>query len=329
MQMNSYLHQGEIIYKGDQSIRLDLFLANSLPGLSRSQIQRSIENGGVTVDGVIEKSKYKLISGDIIKYSIDDGERDISHIPAEDIPLDIIYENDDVIVINKKAGLATHPTPSQTTNTLVNALLGYYNAITEAIYEPDNPKSSIRAGIVHRLDKNTTGVMIVAKNARALRSLSSQIKHRHVDKKYIALCFGSPDEKDGQLINFLGRDPKARRTFSEVGESKGKKAILNYKIVSNHLDKSNRTYSLIEFSLITGRTHQIRAQSRLWGYPIIGDDLYYSAESRQASSTLGANRQLLHSYRLSITLPGGTKPSLFEAPLPSDLVTVLKNLQKL
>lgn len=324
--MNNIIKTGRLNFEEDQPVRLDLFLAQNFSDLSRSQIQLSIEQGLVKVNGVVQKSKYKLKSGDIIDYRIVDREIDISDIPPQDIPLNIIFENEDVIVINKQAGISSHPTPDQKTGTLVNALLYQFGEIKEAVYDSTNKKSRIRAGIVHRLDKDTTGVMIIAKNSTALRSLSLQMKHRSVDKYYLGLCYGFPDKGKGELTNFLGRDPAYRKRFTEVGESKGKKAITKFEILKRFVTDENDPVSLIQFKILTGRTHQIRAQMLLHGYPVLGDAIYHNFKSNEISHQMRIGRQLLHSYRLRITLPHQNIPSIFEAPVPFDFEEILNVL---
>lgn len=318
--------EGSVRHEEDQTIRLDLFLSRLHTDLSRSLIQRSIERGLVFVNSKPEKSKYKLKTGDIIDYKIIDPEIDISHIRAQDIPLNIIYEDQDVILINKQSNLSSHPTPNQTEGTLVNALLSYYSSIKDAVLDATNPKSQIRAGIVHRLDKNTTGVMIVAKNSKALHSLSLQIKHRDVTKKYIGLCYGWPDQSRGVVENYLGRDKTNRRTFSVTDEFHGKKAVTEYSVINSYQDKLGHKFSLIEFTLITGRTHQIRSHCKFLGIPLIGDDLYYTNQSMLVSKHFGINRQLLHAKSLDIALPGADSISHFEAELPDDFSTILQQL---
>ena len=273
-----------------------------------------------------QKSKFKLKKDDLVNYKIFDTVPDIDQIPPENIPLEIIYENEDVLVINKQTGLSAHPTPNQTKQTLVNALLYHYSQVKDAVYEPGNPKSEIRAGIVHRLDKNTTGTMIVAKNSVALRSLSLQIKHRHAHKTYLGLCYGWLQPPKGVVNNFLGRDKYQRKLFSAVDKEKGKKAITNYEVVTYLSDNMGNHYSLVSFHLVTGRTHQIRSHCLYLGHPLIGDDMYFTPESKKCSMILGATRQLLHSSSLQITLPGENTPRTFVSDMPKDFSDILSKL---
>lgn len=317
---------GELTYDQDKPVRLDIFLSQSYPDYSRSTIQDSIEKEMVLVNKKPQKSKYKLKKYDLIKFTIQDREIDISDIKPEEIPLKIIFEDNNVLVIDKKAGVSSHPTQNQKEATLVNALLFHYSDITSAIHDPNSSKSRVRAGIVHRLDKDTTGIMIIAKNAKSLTHLSKQIQERNVRKRYLAICYGWPDKESGRLENFLGRDGSNRLRFTEVGEAKGKQAITLYDVISHYHDTRGNKYSLINFEILTGRTHQIRAQALLSGLAILGDKIYFTFESKRLSARLGAKRQLLHSYQLSITLPEKNLATEFTAEPPEDFTCVLAKL---
>jgi len=324
MQMN---YKNELIFNTSEpkNPRLDLLLCSVYPDLSRSIIQRNIRDNRVTVNGLRAKPNFKLTNGDKICFDLQDYKIGIADIPAEDIPIDVIFENDDTLVINKPAGITVHPTPNNQSNTLVNRLLKYHPKITEAVYDSQKSISQIRPGIVHRLDKNTTGVIIIAKNTKALHDISSQIKKREVIKIYFGICYGCPNPEKGTWTNYLGRDVSNRRMFSEVGDKRGKIAITKYEVKHNFIF-AGKELSLCQFKIITGRTHQIRAQSLLNGYPIIGDDIYHNASSFELSKKLHVTRQMLHAQSLTLRLPGSGIQSTYTASLPDDFNDTLSKI---
>lgn len=313
--------------KDIESKRLDVALTNIFSSRSRSYFSELIKNGGVTINRNKVKPSYKLIPGDIIEIleNIEE-QKPSTEIKPEKIPLDIIYEDDNVIVINKQPGLVVHPASGTYSNTLVNALLDYFPKIREAVYQKGNPVSEARPGLVHRLDKNTSGLIIVAKNKKAMHSLSMQIKNRTVIKKYIALCFGWPKNESGTLISYLGRHPKNRKYIADIGKEKGKEAISDYKLLDCYTYNSEKL-SLIEFRIHTGRTHQIRVQAKQLGNPVMGDEFYGSKDSMNLSQKLKVSRQMLHAQTLIITLPNKNKPDQFTAPIPDDMQEILTKLK--
>lgn len=306
------------------SCRIDQYLKEKYPDYSRAYFQNLIESGDILVNQKKTKPSQQLKIGDNIKINFVEKKPD-ADLKPEKIDLDIIYEDKKVIVINKQPGLVVHPAAGNKEGTLVNALLSHFPKIKSAVYDKNSEISKIRPGLVHRLDKDTSGVMIVAKNARAMHSLSRQIQNRDVTKNYIALCFGVPKEKEGDLINHLGRHPKNRKIMAEVGSDKGKIAISQYQILETYLHRG-RNLSLLEFQIRTGRTHQIRVQSKLIGCPIIGDTVYGSRESIKISKEIGAERQMLHALVLSITLPSDNKPSNFTASVAKDFAAVINRI---
>ncbi|HOX41604.1 MAG TPA: RluA family pseudouridine synthase [bacterium] len=298
-------------------IRLDQYLHQTFPEYSRNYFVILIKDKRVALNGKDAKPSTLLKENDTL--SIDFAERIIEdHLEPFDYPLDILFENDEVIVVNKPAGMSVHPAPGTGSETLVNALLAHHPNINQAVLEKDNLLSAMRPGLVHRLDKDTTGVMIIAKTSRALHSLSLQIQHRDVKKIYLAICYGWPKKESGNLLNYLGRHPKDRKKYTEVGESDGRVAISDYKVISYMTDKFENKVSLVEFSIKTGRTHQIRVQSKLAGFPVLGDEKYFSRDSSKASRQNMILRQMLHAHSLTITLPGDKKKATFVAPLPFD-----------
>lgn len=313
---------GSFVYNIDQEERLDLFLSKKIPSVSRVVIQKLIKLGKIAVNNQNIKPNYQIKSGDKIDYDLQIPQKNDAALLVKKIQLDIIYEDNNVLVINKQADLVVHPSSPNQENTLVQALLSYDSKIADAIYDKDSDISKMRPGIVHRLDKNTTGVIIVAKNSMTLLNLSKQIQSRSVDKTYLALCCGVPKSDKGTLVNYLGRHPKHRKMIAEIGTEKGKEAISNYRIIKT-FNYMGQYISLIEFDIKTGRTHQIRVQAKLIGCPVLGDVLYGTKDSINLSRSLKIDRQLLHSKELRICLPRSKNKSIFIAPLPEDFNKVL------
>jgi len=229
-----------------------------------------------------------------------------SGLVAENIPLDIIFENDDLIVVNKPAGMVVHPAAGHSSGTLVNAVLGHEPDI-EGIGGEERP------GLVHRLDKETSGLIVLAKNERAHRWLQDQFRLRTVEKTYLALVDGKPPTSNGRIEADIGRDPKSRKKMTTLPAGKGREAVSEYKTL-----ESFSKHSLLEFHPHTGRTHQIRLHCAFIHCPIVGDEIY-----GRKKTTLKLNRHFLHAARLKITLPNEEKPRTFEAPLPEELVRAL------
>jgi 23S rRNA pseudouridine1911/1915/1917 synthase len=229
---------------------------------------------------------------------------------AEKIPLDIVFENDDLIVVNKPAGMVVHPAAGHSSGTLVNAVLGYEPDI-EGIGGEERP------GVVHRLDKETSGLILLAKNERAHRWLQDQFRLRKVDKTYLALVDGKPPTPSGRVEAHIGRDPSHRKRMAIVPESRGREAISEYKTV-----ESFRSHALLEFHPHTGRTHQIRLHCAFLGCPIVGDQVY-----GRKKPTIDIGRHFLHASRLKIILPGEQEARIFEAALPEELEQALTSLR--
>ncbi len=296
-------------YDKPEEQRLDHFLVEALPSYSRARLQGLVRDGLVQVNGKpATKSGMKLESGSSIRV----------HIPAtapselvgEDIPLDIVFENEDVVVINKPAGLVVHPAAGHQTGTLVHAMLGYDPGM-EGIGGEDRP------GVVHRLDKDTSGLILMAKNDRAHHWLEDQFRQRKVSKTYLALVDGKPPTPSGRVEAAIGRDPSHRKRMAIVPAGKGREALSEFRTL-----ESFPRHTLLEFHPLTGRTHQIRVHCAFLGCPIVGDRIY---GWKQPSLPLG--RQFLHAMKLRITLPGEEHPREFEAPLPPDLADVLNILR--
>lgn len=296
-------------YEGESHGRLDKFLVGQLPEFSRSRIQGLIADGHVDVNGLpARKAGQSLETGSTLTVRIPPTVA--TNILPEDIPLNIVFENDDLIVINKPAGMVVHPSAGHSTGTLVNAVLGY-DPDLEGIGGEERP------GVVHRLDKETSGLILMAKNERAHRWLQDQFRLRKVNKTYLALVDGKPPTPSGRVETHIGRDPKQRKKMAIVSERKGREAVSEYLTVEEF-----HKHTLLEFRPHTGRTHQIRLHCLFLNCPIAGDEIY-----GRKKSTIGIGRHFLHAYRLQIMLPDGTEPKTFEAPLPEELELVLNNLR--
>ena len=285
--------------------RLDKFLVGQLQEFSRSRIQALITDGLVDVNGqAAKKTGQTLESGFNVTVRIPPS---VSiGLVAEKIPLDIIFENDDLIVVNKPAGMVVHPAAGHSSGTLVNAVLGYDPGM-EGIGGEERP------GVVHRLDKETSGLILLAKNERAHRWLQDQFRLRKVEKAYLALVDGKPPTPSGRVETYIGRDPSHRKRMAVVSESRGREAISEYKTV-----ESFRNHTLLEFHPLTGRTHQIRLHCEFLECPIVGDPVY-----GRKKPSVEIKRHFLHAYRLKIILPGEREPGIFEAQLPGELEHVL------
>jgi len=295
--------------QAEEDIRLDKFLVEQLPEFSRSRLQTLISESKVTVNQkIITKSGYILAYDDLVEVAIP-AVKDIGLV-AEDIPLDIIFENSDLLIVNKPAGMVVHPAVGHSSGTLVNAVLGYDPEL-EGIGGEERP------GIVHRLDKDTSGLIVVAKNDQSLRWLQEQFRLRLTEKIYLALVDGKPGTPVGRVEAPIGRDQTDRKKMSITNLKKGREAVSEYKTV-----ESFKNHTLLEFHPLTGRTHQIRLHCRLLGCPIVGDMVY---GHKKASIAIG--RHFLHAYKLKITLPGETSPREFVAPLPEELQIALEVLR--
>lgn len=288
--------------------RLDKFLVTCLPDFSRARLQGLIDDGFVLVDGSpAKKGGQKLTGGEQVTVRIPPAQP--VGLEAEAIPLEIIFENSDLVIVNKPAGMVVHPALGHDSGTLVNAILAHDPEL-EGIGGEERP------GIVHRLDRDTSGLIVVAKNELAMRWLTDQFKERRVEKTYLALVDGAPPTPTGRIEAPIGRDPHDRKKMAVVKLEKGREAISEYKTLEHFA-----RHTLLEFHPHTGRTHQIRVHCAFLGCAIVGDPVY-----GRRKSSLEISRQFLHAFRLKITLPGENAPRQFEAPLPEELKMVLKGL---
>lgn len=297
-------------FEGGNAERLDKFLVTCLPEFSRARLQGLIADGFVSVNGILaKKSGQTLEPGSEIEVRIPPPVP--SGLTGEDIPLDIIYENDDLIVVNKPAGMVVHPAAGHASGTLVNAVLGY-DPDLEGIGGEERP------GLVHRLDKETSGLIILAKNERAHNWLQDQFRLRTVEKTYLALVDGKPPTPAGRVEAAIGRDPKQRKKMAVRSPGKGREAVSEYKTLETF-----KAHTLLEFHPLTGRTHQIRLHCAFLGCPIVGDSIY---GRRNPSVDIG--RHFLHAYRLKILLPNEKEPRTFEAELPDELKNALEEVKR-
>ncbi|MCS6803377.1 MAG: RluA family pseudouridine synthase [Chloroflexota bacterium] len=286
---------------GQPGVRLDRFLADQRPDLSRAFVRTLIETGNATVDGKPAKPGLRLSGGERITLMVPVAPPLL--LEGENIPIPILYEDEDVLVIDKPAGLVVHPAAGHERGTLVHALLGRGGELAGIGASP-------RPGIVHRLDKDTSGVLIVAKTPHGERQIARQIQDRQVVKTYLALVEGHPDPPQGRIEAPIGRDPRHRQRMAVVAD--GREAITDYRTV-----RTIGPFSLLEVNLITGRTHQIRVHLAAIGHPVAGDTLY--GRPRKG----GPPRQFLHASRIGFRRPRDGAWIEVESPLPADLATWL------
>jgi len=311
------------ITKQSSGQRLDKFLTGLYPNYSRAYLQKQIKEGQILVNQEKKKPSYTLKENDEIKTEII-APPEISLEPDPTIKLKIIYEDDDVIVVDKPAGLTVHPSATQKNKTLINALLSRYPLLKDVGDDP------LRPGLVHRLDKDTSGLMIVAKNNSAFEWLKKQFQERKVIKKYLALVVGKPKQPSGEIKTFITRsksDPTKQKVLLKsyfkstrsLTSTSAREAITHYNVL-----REFRDFTLLETIPKTGRMHQIRVHLAWLGCPVAGDKKY---GPRKGFTSKSLERQFLHASELTITLPNGQKKT-FTSSLPSDLSTILQTLEK-
>lgn len=288
-----------------QNGRLDKVCSEIFSDYSRSQIKQLLDDGNITVNGKTEKAKYKVKLGDVIR--LEEPETKTLELRPENIPLDIVYEDDDVIVINKPQGMVVHPAPGHDEHTLVNALL--YHCPLSTI------NGTFRPGIVHRIDKDTSGLLMVAKNDKAHRSLAKQLKDKTNIREYVALVHGRIAEDEGTINAPIGRSLKDRKKQAVVKD--GRNAVTHFEVLKRYRD-----YTFVKCILETGRTHQIRVHMKYIGHPLVGDPLY------GPKKTIKGNGQFLHAGKLGFVHPTTGKLLIFEAPLPKIFQECLEKLDK-
>jgi 23S rRNA pseudouridine1911/1915/1917 synthase len=295
----------QLSYEQEESNRLDKFLVSQLPEFSRSRLQSLIKTGCVDVDGVtVTKSGHMVEKKAEIEVRIPPPQPTV--LIPEDIPLEIIFENQDLIAVDKPAGMVVHPAAGHQSGTLVHAALAHTGEI-------EGVGGIQRPGVVHRLDKDTSGIILLAKNDAAHQWLQEEFRSRRVEKTYLALVDGAPPTVRGRVEAAIGRDPVDRKRMAVVPPNKGRSAISEYSTITQY-----QQHTLLEVHPVTGRTHQIRLHMAFLGCPVTGDRLY----GRRRPS-LDIDRQFLHAARLKIRLPEESDYIEFEAPLPEDLSKVL------
>lgn len=298
-----------VTYTADQAgERLDVFLVRQQPDFSRAHVQKLIREGSALVDGKMRKANYKLNDGARITLTIPEAEP--VEIKAEDIPLDILYEDEDIIVVNKARGMVVHPASGVNSGTLVNALLFHCHDLSGI-------NGEIRPGIVHRLDKDTSGVMVCAKNDKAHVDLAEQIRTKSAHRIYRAIVHGNIKEEAGIIKGDIGRHLTDRKKMAIVQEN-GKPAVTHFKVLERFGD-----YTLVECRLETGRTHQIRVHMTSIGHSLVNDPKY---EPRK-STPFAIEGQALHSLTLTLRHPSTGEEMRFEAPLPEDMQKILTALR--
>lgn len=292
----------------DNGIRIDKFLAKKENKLSRALIQKIIEGRQVTVNGKVAKQSYKVNIDDVVEFEIPEPKS--TKIIAEDIKLNVIYEDDDILVVDKQKGMVVHPGNGNLTGTLVNAVMAHCKDNLSGI------GGEIRPGIVHRLDKDTSGIIIIAKNDISHVNISEQIKSRNVKKTYIALVRGEVTANNATIDMPIARDKNSRIKMSV--DKNGKQAITHFKVIKRYKD-----YTLLEINIETGRTHQIRVHLSEIGHPVVGDEVYSNGKN-----PYGVKGQMLHSRSIEFTHPRTNKRMNLEAELPAYFQKVIKRLEE-
>lgn len=309
-----------VVGEDERDLRLDHFLCSRCPDLSRNRIQKALAEDAGTVDGRPRPGRFRLRPGQRVRFAPPPPPP--TDIPAEDLPLDVVHQDGEILVLNKAAGMVCHPAAGHRTGTLVNALLHRFADL------PGGDR--MRAGLVHRLDKDTSGLMVVALTERAHTLLGEQLRDRSLGRAYLALSWGQWREDEGALAGDLGRHPTQRLRQAVIPG--GRHAVTHYRA-----EEDFGFAQLCRVRLETGRTHQIRVHFAAHGHPVVGDPLYGDDArvkgvhplDRAAASAMvrGAGRQMLHAHRLELTHPATGETMGFEAPPPADMVAVLRGLR--
>ncbi len=288
--------------------RIDKCICNYMDSLSRSYIQKIVKDGNVFVNDLPVKSNYKVKVDDKVRFIIPDNVE--PDIPAQDIPLDIIYEDKDVLIVNKPKNMVVHPAPGHYEGTIVNAVMYHCKDALSGI------NGVLRPGIVHRIDKDTTGSLIICKNDEAHNQIAAQLKEHSINRKYRAIVFGRVSQDEGVIDAPIGRHPTDRKKMA-INHKNGKHAVTHYRVLER-FDK----FTYIECKLETGRTHQIRVHMTSIGHPLLGDEVYSSAKSPYK-----VNGQTLHAMTLGFVHPSTKEYMEFEAPLPEYFEDILRKLR--
>jgi 23S rRNA pseudouridine1911/1915/1917 synthase len=313
---------------GQSLLRIDKYLFNRMENVSRTRIQNAANAGNIIVNNNPVKPNYKVKPNDIVQIVLPNPPREIELIP-ENIPVNIIYEDDDVIVVNKEAGMVVHPAYGNYTGTLVNALIYHFNGL------PVNPETEVRPGLVHRIDKNTSGILVVAKNELALNRLSKQFYDRTTDRKYIALVWGVPNPPEGTITGHVGRNIRDRKIMQVFPDgNQGKSAVTHYRVIEDL-----GYISMVECKLETGRTHQIRIHFSHMRHPLFNDAEYGGDKILKGTSFTKyqlfvkncfkiLSRQALHAKSLAFDHPVTGKRLFFDSDLPDDMKQVIEKWRK-
>ncbi len=321
-------HYKFIADKGQNALRIDKFLVNKIENASRSKIQAAAEAGNVLVNDHSVKANYKVKPGDTVSIVMEYPPREVEITP-EDIPLNIVYEDEDLLVVNKSAGMVVHPSFGHYSGTLVNALMHHLKGL------PMFQSGDQRPGLVHRIDKNTSGLLVIAKNEKTKTSLGRQFFDKTTERKYIALVWGSPKEKEGTIEGNIGRNPKDRKVMHvfPTGEQ-GKDAVTHYKVI-----EELGYVSLLECQLETGRTHQIRVHFKYVGHPLFNDPEYGGDQILKGTTFTKYKqfvnncftllpRQALHAKTLGFKHPRTGEFMQFTSDLPDDMVQVIEKWRR-
>lgn len=323
------MEQHELVVEDHSGKRLDLFVAERLPDLSRSHVQKLISDGHVTVNSTPQRPSYKVQRGDRVAVTIPPPEK--TDIGAENIPLDIVFEDSEIIVINKAKGMTVHPAPGSQTGTLVNAILAHSDDLSGV-------GGVERPGIVHRLDKDTSGLLVVAKTDQAHSALQEQIQKRTAERRYIAIVWGETRFNEAVVEAPIGRHPTDRQKMAvikDTGRYTAREAVTHLRVLERFSG-----FTLLEARLDTGRTHQIRVHCAFIGHPVVGDPTYggtkrsipssYGKLGQQELSRLvdGLQGQALHAFALSFDHPGTGRRLSFEAPMPRDMAALIDWLKR-
>lgn len=321
-------HHRIVVDKGQQAMRIDKYLVNRLVNTSRSKIQAATDAGNILVNEKAVKSNYKIKPEEVISIVLPHPPRDTEILP-EDIPLNVVFEDEHILVINKNAGLVVHPGVGNYNGTLINALYYYYRDL------PLFQTGDMRPGLVHRLDKNTSGILLIAKTELALNRLARQFYDRTTSRKYLALVWGSLDEDEGRIDGHIGRDPKDRKKMTVFSDgSQGKPAVTHYKLLERL-----GYLSLVECQLETGRTHQIRVHFKHIRHPLFNDETYGGDQILKGTTFTKYKqfvqncfqvlpRHALHAKSLGFMHPATGEKMFFDSDLPEDITRVIEKWRR-
>lgn len=321
-------HYSFVADKGQNPLRVDKFLMNFIENTTRNKIQKAADNGQVWVNGIPVKSNHKVKPGDVVKLVMDSPKREVEVIP-EKISINIVYEDDSVVIINKEAGMVVHPGHGNYTGTLVNALKYHFDNLPSMSAELERP------GLVHRIDKDTSGLLVIAKTEQAMKSLAGQFKAHTTERTYLALVWGDLKEDKGTIEGAIGRNPKNRLQMKVFKDNEsGKHATTHYKVIERFL-----YVTLVECKLETGRTHQIRVHFQNLGHPLFNDERY-GGDKILKGTTFSKYRQFvencfqlcprqaLHAKSLGFVHPKTGKEMHFEAAIPKDMQSLIEKWRK-